>query len=526
MPHLLGIDLGTYCVKLTIFEGSFGRYQLHSAFNQRLPEGSQPLIARQSEALSRILSALHIQNPSFCAALSAEHATSRFICLPFGDPSKVEQVLPFQLAGMVPFDVEDMQLSQRIVRLEEAQTQTMACLVSREKIKETLSNFDSIGIDPNTLSIDADVLTHYAQQGNEAIIDIGHSQVLCALSLDGKGAAFRQIPMGMSQLIQALMESQNINAEEATDILWPMDISLQSAAIAEHDFSTLYQSRDALIEAIQTTLILFEDSIEIEIDRVRICGGGAGQKGMKALLEEALEVPVEIISPPMLLQSLDNPEAHALSFALGEIGTGLTNIRPIDLRQGEFNFRGHLANLGRLIRLGSLAAACCLLLGIGYFGYRYIHLSSEITDRNDKIVSQIQAAMPEIDPVLLTDADIALSILKSEVVDSSEKMSKLGSIIAEEPPILGHLKAISEYLPQHSDARIDVSELNITDNAIIIKAETDGFEDAAEMEASLQRYPKYKGAKKSNEEKGRRNQGIEFTITIPLEQEETEEEEI
>ena len=57
-----------------------------------------------------------------------------------------------------------------------------------------------------------------------------------------------------------------------------------------------------------------------------------------------------------------------------------------------------------------------------------------------------------------------------------------------------------------------------------MKATTDGFEDAAEMEASLQKFPKFKGAKKSNEEKGRRNQGIQFTITIPLEQEVVEEE--
>ena len=46
MAHLIGLDLGSYSVKLTIFEGSFGRYQMQSALNQRVPMGAQPLVAR------------------------------------------------------------------------------------------------------------------------------------------------------------------------------------------------------------------------------------------------------------------------------------------------------------------------------------------------------------------------------------------------------------------------------------------------------------------------------------------------
>ena len=128
------------------------------------------------------------------------------------------------------------------------------------------------------------------------IIDIGHSRTLCSLSVEGKGAAFRQINTGMSKLIDALMTSQNIEEDEAESLLWATDLSLQSAGIEDLDFTPLYQSRDALIQAIQTTLILFEDSIELEIDRVRICGGGAQQKGMVEILQEALGVPVESIA--------------------------------------------------------------------------------------------------------------------------------------------------------------------------------------------------------------------------------------
>jgi hypothetical protein len=246
---------------------------------------------------------------------------------------------------------------------------------------------------------------------------------------------------------------------------------------------------------------------------------------MIPLLEEALGVPVEMINTSQEIeQRLASPSAHGLSIALAEIATGNSPIRVLDLRKEELAFRGHLANLGRLLKFGSIAALACIVLGLGWFGYRYVQLSNQISSIDDDIVSQVQEAMPEIDPSLFVDANTAYAFLQSEVIDSTEKMNKLGSIVAEEPPVLGLLKAISENLPPHKEARIDISELNITENAIVIKAETDGFEDAAEMEAALQRYPKFRGTKKSNEEKGRRNQGIQFTITIPLETEEEEEE--
>jgi Tfp pilus assembly PilM family ATPase len=526
MPIMIGIDFGSHSVKLSIFEGSFGRYQFQSSLSQTIPTGAQPLEIRQSEALSRALSNLNVQNPTFVAAFPANDASARFLHLPFGDPAKVEQILPFQVEGLVPFDISDMIMTHRIVSIQSNETDAMACLVSREKIISQLATFDAYGFDPSMLPIDADALTHFSSVGNEAILDIGHSRTLCTMSIEGKGATFRHLPFGMNHLIQAIVESQNISIEEATQMLWATNISMKSAEIEGTNLDALYQARDQMIQNIQNTLILFEDSVGLEIDRVQICGGGSSQKGMIDLLEMALGVPVDPVQLPQELQNTLNPEAHALSYALGCLASGNSQIRVMDLRKDSFSFRGNLATLGKLFRMGVLAAMSLMAVGFAWFGYQYFQLTSQISELNDNIITQVTEAMPEIDGSLFVDADVAYTFLQSDVVDSTEKMNKLGSIIADEPPVLSLLQAISENLPAHKDARIDVSELNITDNAIVIKAATDGFEDAAEMEAALRKYPQFKETKKSNEEKGRRNQGIEFTISIPLEIEEEVEEEI
>ena len=76
------------------------------------------------------------------------------------------------------------------------------------------------------------------------------------------------------------------------------------------------------------------------------------------------------------------------------------------------------------------------------------------------------------------------------------------------------LKAIAEHVPAPSAARIDVKELNIAAGAVTMKAETDTYESAAQIEATLQQEPRFKAAKKADEKKI--GDALSFTITIPL----------
>ena len=124
----------------------------------------------------------------------------------------------------------------------------------------------------------------------------------------------------MYDLSHSLAESQSISDAEAEEIMWMTDLAVRAASVEEMDFTPMYDARDQLIQDIQRSLILFEDSTNVEIERVRICGGGAGQKGMITLLEEALGVPVEMINTSQQIeQRLASPSAHGLSIALAEI---------------------------------------------------------------------------------------------------------------------------------------------------------------------------------------------------------------
>ena len=62
----------------------------------------------------------------------------------------------------------------------------------------------------------------------------------------------------------------------------------------------------------------------------------------------------------------------------------------------------------------------------------------------------------------------------------------------------------------------------MTPQSINLKAVTDGYDAAANIESALGSNVRFKGARKGNEKKTRL--GISFTVTIPLEDDDTEDE--
>jgi hypothetical protein len=82
------------------------------------------------------------------------------------------------------------------------------------------------------------------------------------------------------------------------------------------------------------------------------------------------------------------------------------------------------------------------------------------------------------------------------------------------------LKTISERVPPHPTARIDVRELTIGENAVSLRAETDSYESAAKIEEALRREKRFEGARKGEEKKV--GDALTFTLTIPLGETEAE----
>jgi Tfp pilus assembly PilM family ATPase len=555
MARIIGIDLGTHSVRLAVLEGGFGRFQTGPTVEVEVAppqEGDGPWDAR-FRALAEARGRLGPGGPdTFGIAIPAELASLRTIRLPFTDKAQIAKTLRFEVEQQVPFDLDDMVLADRFVDSGEGGSRLLCGMLPKATLAPLLAGLREEGADPKIAALDTDLYEAYLTGGTQALVDIGHSRTLVVLARNGLVLASRALAIGASQLIHAIAVGRGVDESEVlrqlkgkkspapveaewgdpeeTNPGWSSDepTGPHSFHLVEpHNLKGARSMnledavRDAmvpLITELRGTLITFEDVHELEVDELLLAGGGAHLPGIRDHFGDIFGVPVRTVAP----NPGSGPEM-ALAWALAwRTATGKG--RSLDFRVGDFAFKGDLTALGNLIRYGAVAALALSFAGVGFFGWRYWSLSQELAQTEADVAALVVQTFPDVDKARVEgNLSTATAIMNEKTAETTAQVESLSSLLSTEPPTLGLLRDLSESVPAHNEVVLDVSELSIAANTITLKLESSGFEQAAKIEASLQRNPRFKQARKSDEKKVK--ESVRFAITIPLEEPEAPSEE-
>ncbi|MEC8191225.1 MAG: type II secretion system protein GspL [Myxococcota bacterium] len=540
MARIIGLDIGTWSVKATILHGGFNRFDVEGQVSVpiRGAAGTLPSSEDTAAAIAELVEQLDdSERLQWGAAFPINHAALRAVTLPFTDKNQVAQTLEFEIESLVPYDLDDMIMAHRIVGVDDQGSRVLAALAPKERVGTLLADLAQVGADPKSLVLDGDVLGGLGGSGVEAILDLGHSRTVVTVAQDGQTIFSRGISQGGLHLTTALAAALGIDADAAqqrkhaarlatpTMAEWSDDEATQaeSAPIdaASSDGEILRSALAPLIASIRTTLIGFEEQSGVEIDRIQITGGTSNMAGLVTRLKAEFGVAVAILRTGSM--DANQPNAHALSTALADRAAGVDHGAAMELRANHFKYRGDLAS-ARMLALASAAAALLgLIAGIGYFAYQHSAATTELATVDAQIAETVALVVSdEGTPVSFTSPDDALVVLQTRTLEATQLIDLLGPIVGDSPPIVATLNQLSASLPDHKTARIDVRELTVSDKSISLKAETDGYDAAANIEQSLSANQRFRRAKKGDEKKTRN--GVQFTVSIPLGEEDAGEE--
>lgn len=544
MPRLIAIDLGSHRVKLAVYEGGFGRYQLDRLLAARVEADDEPpgAIGPRLAALQTLRAELDDkQRPDWVAAWPGQHTSLRSVRLPFADKAQIQRVLPFEVEGMVPFDLETVELRHRVVSASANESRVLAAMAEREPLREWLQALAGAGADPRSVDFDLDLLGELAGEGTRAVVDLGHRRTLVALCVDGQVQAARALDHGGLDLTRAIARATGLDlasaealkhrsrlpAETAVQVEWegeettspgreggPPTPNLAEAPPAVDVGALLLAGVEPLLAELRSTLIGFEDQLGVGVDELLLVGGGAHLGGLRERIQLSFGVPTRLLAPPAPSIEATDAGSWGLVVALGQRAQGGKE-PALELRRGPLAFKGDMYLARQVGLYGGVFAACALLAGGVVFGVRAVQLDRAIAELDRQILAEVKEAAPQAvsgdQPLSPTRA---LAILAEQQAAVQGQVDSLGNLLAKEPPTVALLRDLSRALPPHKDARIDVEELTITTSNISMKAETDGYEAATKIESRLQASEAFKGAKKG-EEKKTRDGAISFTLNIP-----------
>jgi general secretion pathway protein L len=435
------------------------------------------------------------------------------------DRTAVSRALPAEVESTVPFDLDDMVLRHRMLDTGAGQSRSLAVVTPREVLVGMIDELAKAGAEPKVVVLDAELLSTYADQGVQVIMDVGHQRTLVCLCQAGLPLAARFVASGGAALTEAVAQAAGVELAEAE--AWKHQATLPVAPWSGETVAAEWHEADRTDAGagpaageratraldVRAILIALEDEHHVDIDEILLAGGGSALGGLSERLAAHCGVPVRSVVVPG-----GHPPSCALAVALARVAAG--EIGATDFRDGEFAFHGHADMLWNLLLYGTGGTVAAVAALLGMFALRVADTDARIAEIEGEIAVAVRQAAPELDEERARDPATAMAVMQERLADTTARVDALGAIVSGVPPTLDMLKSLSEGVPMATDARIDVRELTIADDAVSFKAETDSYDSAAKIEEALQRASRFSQAKRGEEKKV--GEVLTFSINIPL----------
>ena len=103
-------------------------------------------------ALKELFEQTDLRSDTYLTSIPAEHVSYRNLQMPFSEPKKIKQTLPFEIETVVPFPIEDLVVDFTVVDRSD-KSEILGASVSKAYVAEYLARLQAYGIDPEVLDI-------------------------------------------------------------------------------------------------------------------------------------------------------------------------------------------------------------------------------------------------------------------------------------------------------------------------------------------------------------------------------------
>jgi Tfp pilus assembly PilM family ATPase len=488
MAHLVtGIDIGTASIKCVCIDAGFRRSRVVEAFEIPVAQSELPLHERQFAAVREAVS--RINNESvFVSAIDGERLSIRELELPFTDPKKIDQVVPYELEGQMVMPLEEAVFDHMILSDDGGSARVLAAAARMDDVGLFLDRLTEVGISPRALYAaplcyrrevvePLPPITGMNEAGEEitqveviatpadvsVLLDVGHSRTNFSVLRDGLPIFARTLKRGGQQITEAIAAAFSVpldqaeHAKQTRCVIQPgiRHTDATDARLAEIALSALAP----LIREVRQSLASVRGRYRVEPSSLSVVGGSAALRGLAEAIGAELELPIRPFEALRGDSTDSAAERPGPQFALAEAITwsNALGTKQLDLRRGPFVYRASFSVIRqRAWRLGTLAALVLFSVGLdATMAYSKAHKERE------RLEADLEAATTELFGKPDSNAKNVTTLMNRGF---REEMPPVPTSTAYDL-----LKEVSERLPTKEDIKLDVLEIEIRPRKTFMK---------------------------------------------------------
>ncbi|MDO8527624.1 MAG: pilus assembly protein PilM [Deltaproteobacteria bacterium] len=531
MPQkILGIDIGAYSIKIASLERSFKTFEFVNFYERKIQYNE---ILKPEESIAVTLQGMFddfgLTYDQIICGYPGQKTSSRVITLPFGNLKKIDQTIEFELEGYVPFDLANIVIDYHVLNSTKEMSQVLALYSLKDDFSRWLTLLQNAKLDPKIITVEEVEMLNLVcsgmipPEGPYAILDIGHAKTNLTLCRGKKLAFVRSISSAGKQLTEAIHKKLNVPWEEAENMKIEMGSLPQEEGQVVDEFSRqVVEAMKPVLEElalhVRQALFAYQDKEGDPVEGLYLCGGTSRLPGLDRYLSQRLKQNVTHIDCTSFhFSKLGKVTSHrammAQGLALALRSVAAAGMPTINLRTGDFAFKGDVQKLEGTLRHIGLALGIIFCMALTYFGVKYYVLNRQLNALNKQVIGMVQKVLT-VSPKQLTSPAVALKILQSEEAKVQDRITKLSDIRGV--PALEILKDISTKLPPRKDLSLDVEDLNIKGERMSMVGRTDSFIAVDKIKAALESSGYLKKVTPGNVGKGVKEGEVKFEMTMDV----------
>ena len=525
MPQkIIGLDIGSHSIKAVQLRRTFRGFEL-VGFHEKVisREGETAPSDAVAQALAELFSEGHIVGDIVITSIPGHQVSARIIKLPFTDRRKMDQVIPFEVEGYTPFNIEEMVVSYHIVKVEEGEAQILALLVKKDMLRDHLEILERANISPKI--VDLDVLALYSisrlmlqgMEGPLSLADIGASKTSICIVEDGHLSMIRSLPIGGEAITAAIQRELNLTHEEAEQgkTLHGIILEDQGESEEERRFSKCIESAiSPLLREMKQTFHYYEADHHQGVRRIFLCGGTSALPNLIPYLSRELGMearPLNVLEAPFNKLTTGSVPAGLIThgFGLGLRGVGNGSFSQVNFRKDEFAFRSEIKEIkGKILYAGIWMLVLLLLVSFNFY-FKLNIKQRHYEDLNAEIRRVFTNTLPEVKHIVNEVQQMRGKI------EEFKKGSLLFSEAGEEGmSVLDLMREITLRIP--GDVKVDIKDFAINRGRVAMTGESDSFESVDKIRAGLQKFTEFKRVALTHAKVGVKQDKVEFKFSISM----------
>ncbi len=367
MARSCGIRIGPRRYELVVLDGSSKKHKIAAYSAGELPPPGEDGSSGATDVLKEALRAHRVPRENVNLAIDTANAAFRHLTLPFGDRSKIAQVVKFEVESQLPqWNVEDVVVDFHVLRSTDQSSELLVAAVPKTQVGAALEMCERAGVEPLDAELETSAMVNAAVAAQlcpaeEAVIlvHVGEYSTSVVVVDGGTVHDMRVIHMGglTHETVAGAAEGPPPAEAEATEAE-PTTFTipaLDPVEVVRRVDQTIKRVRRELgrtISASQTTHVL---------TTIFVCG--MDLPGMVG--STVLELPVRQLDCFEQEEGQPAEGSGAMVVAYGAALRGLGVVHyPASLRREELRYSGAMERIE--FPLAVAALLLCFLLGVVY----------------------------------------------------------------------------------------------------------------------------------------------------------------